>query len=92
MAAPTDYAKALDDPAAQFAAPADIVADEALTDAQKIAILRQWQYDESEIAVATEEGMPGGESSLLHQISAAPAELDPEGASAPGKQRVPPAP
>lgn len=86
MAAPIDYAKALDDPAAQFAAPLDIVADQTLTDAQKIALLRQWQHDESEIAVATEEGMPGGESALLQQISAALAKLDPEGAGrAPGK-------
>lgn len=92
MTAPIDYAAALDDPAAQFAEPADIVAAEGLAEEQKIALLRRWQYDESEIAVATEEGMPGGESSLLQQISAALAELDPEGASAPGKQRVPPAP
>jgi len=82
MAAPIDYAKALDDPAAQFAAPDDIVAATGLTNEQKIALLRRWEYDESEIAVATEEGMPGGESRLLQQIAAAIAALDPGGASA----------
>ena len=82
MAASIDYAKALDDPAAQFAAPDDIVAATGFTIEQKIALLRQWQFDESEIAVATEEGMPGGESRLLQQIAAAIAALDPDGASA----------
>ncbi len=80
MATPIDYAKALDDPATQFAAPADIVAATGLTNEQKIALLRQWQFDESEIAVATEEGMPGGESRLLQQIAAAIAALDPDSA------------
>lgn len=82
MPAPIDYAKALDDPATQFAAPADIVAAEGLTKEQKIALLRRWEYDANEIAVAVEEGMPGGESRLLQQIAAAIAALDPDGASA----------
>ena len=87
MAAPIDYAKALDDPAAQFAEPADIVAAGGLTKEQKIALLRQWAYDEREIAVATEEGMPGNESPLLQRIVATLGELDPEGArAAPTKQ------
>jgi hypothetical protein len=91
MAAPIDYAKALENPAAQFAGPADIVAAEGLSKEQKIALLRQWEYDESEIAVATEEGMPGSESRLLQQIALALGQLDPDGAGAgPTKQRVPP--
>jgi hypothetical protein len=87
MTASIDYAKALDDPAAQFAEPADIVAADELSKEQKIALLRQWAYDEREIAVATEEGMPGNESPLLQRIVATLGELDPDGTTdAPTKQ------
>lgn len=93
MARELDYDEALRDPAAHFADPASVVDAGALTTEQKIALLRQWEYDESEMAVATEEGMPGGESSVLQQIAAALAVLDAasEG-TAPSKQRVPPTP
>lgn len=93
MAGPVDYETALRNPAASFASPAAIVEHGGLDAAQKVALLRQWEYDESELAVATEEGMPGGESALLQQIAAALAVLDPGGeATAPTKQRVPPSP
>jgi hypothetical protein len=93
MAGGVDFETAMKDPAAQFASPAEIVADAGLSDAQKIALLRQWEYDESELAVATEEGMPGAERSLLQEIAAALAQLDPGGdETAPTKQRVPPSP
>ena len=35
---------------------------------QKIEILRRWEYDEAEIAVAEEEGMPDGRPLMLRQI------------------------
>lgn len=93
MAKELDYNEALRDPAAHFADPAAVVAAPGLTDAQKIAVLRQWEYDESEIAVASEEGMPGPESVLLQKIAAALSVLDPGGEStAPFKHRVPPSP
>jgi len=91
MADKLDYAAVLRDPAAHFADPAAVVDAASLSTEQKVAVLRQWEYDESEIAVASEEGMPGPESELLQRIAAALAVLDPGGeATAPFKQRVPP--
>lgn len=93
MARKPDYNEALRDPAAHFADPAALVDTADFTAEQKIALLRQWEYDESELAVATEEGMPGGENSVLQAIAAALAVLDPGGDStAPSKHRVPPTP
>lgn len=93
MVGPIDFDKALGNPAATFASPDAIVEHPELTVSQKIALLRRWEYDENEIAVATEEGMPGAESRLLQRIAAALAVLDPDGGStAPAKQRMPPGP
>jgi hypothetical protein len=39
-----------------------------LTVAQKAEILRRWQYEASEVAVATEEGMMGADNDLLRRI------------------------
>jgi len=62
------YEKALADPAAAFDAPESVLRDDALSDEQKIAILKQWEYDASEEAVALEEGMPGDDSDLLRRV------------------------
>jgi hypothetical protein len=91
MAEKLDYQAALSDPASHFADPAAVLDAAGLTTEQKIAVLRQWEYDESEIAVAAEEGMPGPESELLQKIAAALVALDPDsGQPAPNKQRMPP--
>jgi hypothetical protein len=63
-----DYEQALLDPSTQFAQPEAVLKEPGLRREQKIEILRRWAYDESEIAVAEEEGMKGGESSLLQPI------------------------
>jgi hypothetical protein len=63
-----DYEKALLSPASVFTQPEDVLTHQSLTPQQKAEILRRWEYDESEIAVAVEEGMPGGESTLLRRI------------------------
>jgi hypothetical protein len=63
-----DYEQALLDPSTQFSQPDAVLKELGLTREQKIEILRRWAYDESEIAVAEEEGMKGGESSLLQPI------------------------
>lgn len=88
------YEDAMRDPAACFATPSDVLAAAGLSTDQKVAILRQWEYDESEIAVAQEEGMPGGDTERLQAIAAVLAELDPhaDGETAPNKQRIPPSP
>ena len=56
------------DPAGAFPAPEAVVAHPQLTREQKIEILQQWAYDASESEVATEEGMPGGNTPLLRRI------------------------
>ncbi len=64
-----DMQKALLDPGSVFASPEDVVRHETLTRDQKIEILRRWEYDAAEIAVADEEGMPDGENGdLLRRI------------------------
>lgn len=93
MAKELDYDAALCDPASHFADPGSVVDAPGLTAEQKIALLRQWQYDESEMAVATEEGMPGGETAILQAITAALGTLESAGEDgSPSKQRVPPTP
>jgi hypothetical protein len=73
---PIELEQALRDPAASFAGPEDVVAHPALSREQKIEILRLWEYDAAEAAVATEEGMPGGDNGLLQRILTALAALD----------------
>lgn len=63
-----DLQRALLDPGAVFASPGDVVGHQGLSAQQKIEILRRWEYDAAEQAVALEEGMPDGESDLLRQI------------------------
>lgn len=59
---------ALFDPASVFASPSDVVKQTGLSVQQKAEILRRWEYDASEKAVAIEEGMRGAEDDLLRQI------------------------
>ncbi len=50
---------ALLDPSIVFACPRDVVAALGVSDAQKIEILRRWEYDVREEEVAQEENMAG---------------------------------
>lgn len=63
-----DIDQALLDPGSVFASPEAILANDGLSMQQKVEILRRWEYDASETCVATEEGMPDGESDLLRRI------------------------
>ncbi len=76
-----DFEAALRDPAAHFSDPESVTSAPGLDKEQKIAILRQWAYDENEIAVAQEEGMAGTGEPLLRRIAVVLAELDPTGES-----------
>lgn len=66
--ATVDMDQALLDPGSVFATPEELLAQDDLSQQQKIEILRRWEYDASEIAVAEEEGMPGENGDLLHRI------------------------
>lgn len=56
------------DPARAFAGPEDVLGHEELTRQQKIRVLKIWEHDAAEAEVATEEGMPGSNGSLLRRI------------------------
>lgn len=70
-----EYEKAIQDPASVFDKPSDVLHDASLTREQKIEILRRWEYNASEEAVALEEGMPGDETGILRQILIALGEV-----------------
>ena len=65
---PVDLKKALLDPGSVFAAPEDVISHPSLKQEDKIEILRRWAYDATELSVAGEEGMPGGNDDLLRQV------------------------
>ena len=67
--------QALLDPASVFASPEEVVDHPGLTLAEKIGMLRSWEYDAAEVAVAEEEGMQGPETDLLRRILLALADL-----------------
>ena len=63
-----DFRRALADPRSEFGAPERLLADPRLDREGKRAILRIWEQDERELAVAEEEGMSGGERSMLRRV------------------------
>ena len=63
-----DVEKALLDPGLVFKTPGEILANNELTRAQKIEILRRWEYDVRELQVADEEGMEGPEPVTLDAV------------------------
>lgn len=68
--------QAMLDPSSVFASPAAVCDASELTRAQKIEILRRWEYDARELQVATEENMGGGPAGRLDQVLAALHQLD----------------
>lgn len=66
----TDLEKAILDPVAVFERPKDVVDTTAFAKAEKIAILKSWAYDAKQLEVAQDEGMAGGNQSLLEQVLA----------------------
>lgn len=75
MNQPIDYDKALHNPSSVFVVPEDVLERSELTKEQKVEILRRWEYDASEVAVAQEEGMLRDEPLMLRRILLALAEL-----------------
>jgi len=65
-------------PQQHFTHPQEVCSHPSLTHKQKIAILRQWEYDARELSVAEEENMGGGEPSLLQAVLTALRQLDPD--------------
>lgn len=63
-------------PAEMFSSPQEILQKQELSVNQKIDILRCWEYDERERAVAEEENMSGGPPSQLADILTALRQLE----------------
>ncbi len=70
-----DLKKARLDPTAVFSSPEAVVGHPQLTREEKPDILQRWKYDAFELEVAEEEGMGGGEPSMLEQVLKALAAL-----------------
>ena len=85
------FDKLVGDVAQHFATPDALLAEESLTREQKLALLRQWEYDLHLLLVATEENMtgdapPGANAEQIRQVHAAAeklgAQLDTDGGGA----------
>lgn len=66
------------DPTPRFDTPEALLQAPQLTVRQKLELLRRWEYDQRELAVAVEEGMPGREPELLGRIARARSALAPD--------------
>ncbi len=72
-------------PSSSYKHPDEVLADQALTREEKIAVLREWHYDAIRLQESAAENMTGGESDRLQSVSNAllklgvqpAAELDP---------------
>ena len=62
------FNEAKENPATAFAHPKDVLASD-FTQEEKVEILRQWEYDAAEEAVAEEEGMPNRGDSMVRQVT-----------------------
>lgn len=55
-------------PAEHFPNPRDVLEAPRLSDDQKLAVLRAWQHDATELATAEGEGMGGGEGNQSETV------------------------
>lgn len=63
-----DLEHALRDPSKYFASPADVLRADDFSSTDKVRILRQWEMDARELAVAEDENMGGGETMQLDLV------------------------
>jgi hypothetical protein len=63
-----DLSRALLDPASIFESPDELLRLGCISNDLKVEILSSWAYDASELAVAEEEGMDGGEGSCIEPV------------------------
>jgi hypothetical protein len=95
------FETAMQDVAKAYGSPADLLADDDLTRAQKLKLLQQWDYDLGLLLVAAEENMAGPDSGKTSErlravrdaIKRLGVEADPEEtASSPNKMGAAPIP
>tara|TARA_R110002096_G_scaffold279656_2_gene473885 strand:+ start:1702 stop:1953 length:252 start_codon:yes stop_codon:yes gene_type:complete len=58
----------INNPTNFFETPEKLMESEAFSKADKIQIFQKWEQDAHQLVVASEEGMDGGESAMLHKI------------------------
>jgi hypothetical protein len=63
-----DLEQARLDPGSVFASPEELCASPGLSKEEKVDLLQRWAEDARELEIADDEGMSGGESSLLDRI------------------------
>ena len=68
--------EAIENPASNFDTPTTIVESTALSPVEKGEALKNWAEDAERLSVAADEGMTGGERSLLPEVKAAEAVLE----------------
>jgi hypothetical protein len=56
--------KKLEHPEKHFKKPADVLADEALSEEEKAKALNTWEQDARQMLTASNEGMPGSEEGI----------------------------
>ncbi len=74
--AKTWFDQALDDPMRTFGTPAEVLRDARLDEGGMRAVLTAWLQDAKRMTESADEGMTGGEDSLLREVECALAELD----------------
>jgi hypothetical protein len=73
-----EFADAITSPVSVFDFPLEVVACPGLSRAQKIEILKRWEFDARALQRASDENMGGGEPPLLDEVNRALMMLDPE--------------
>jgi len=63
-----DVERALLDPSSCFSSPAGVLEAPGIGDPQRLQILERWELDSRGLAVASEEGMAGGEATDLKSV------------------------
>lgn len=63
-----EYQEMLKDPKRHFSRPDDVLKARSLDEQQKLEVLKAWQVDATELQVATQENMGGGEQDLLDEV------------------------
>jgi hypothetical protein len=71
-----DFERAMVDPAALFATPEAVLQRSDYSGEQKRLNLGRWLQDAEELSVAEEEGMAGGEPSMIERVAAALTRLE----------------
>lgn len=62
-------------PDEHYDAPKDVAKDKSLTRAEKVKALDNWELNERQLQVATEEGMGGGKPNRLADVAKAKSEI-----------------